>query len=110
VFGSKAKISTDLDILVAGFVCKDFSSLDNSRKSLQQRDESGHTSFSIYEYINKAKPKMVLFENFKKIPWTTDGERQKFEDAYIKKIRKDTKWRRGNPPVKLPSDFESHSR
>jgi hypothetical protein len=53
---------------------------------------------------------MVLFENFKKIPWTTDGERQKFEDAYIKKIRKDTKWRRGNPPVKLPSDFESHSR
>jgi site-specific DNA-cytosine methylase len=110
VFGSKAKLSADLDILVAGFVYKDISPLNNSRKSLQQRGESGPTFFSIYEYINKAKPKMVLFENFKKIPWTTDGERQKFEDAYIKKTRKDTKWRRGNPPVKLPSDFESHSR
>jgi site-specific DNA-cytosine methylase len=106
VFGTKVEVPRDLDILVAGFVCKDFSTLNNYKKNLEERGESGDTFFSILEYIVAARPKMVLFENVKNAPWSNEAQRTKFKerlrDAEIKKMKKNRTWNRGTLRSKIP--------
>ncbi|PVH80633.1 hypothetical protein DL98DRAFT_571725 [Cadophora sp. DSE1049] len=68
-YGGKAKIPGDLDILIAGFCCDDFSTLNNHRKNLNEKGESGDTFFAVLEYVNRYRPKMVVLENVTSAPW-----------------------------------------
>ncbi|CZT44976.1 uncharacterized protein RSE6_05240 [Rhynchosporium secalis] len=68
-YGGKAKIPGNLDILIAGFCCDDFSHLNNRRKNLNANGESGDTFFAILEYADKYRPKMIILENVIKTPW-----------------------------------------
>ena len=43
VYGSGRNVPLDIDILVAGFSCVDFSSLNKNRKTLLDQGESGAT-------------------------------------------------------------------
>jgi site-specific DNA-cytosine methylase len=62
-YGAEVSIPGELDILIAGFVCKDLSRLNNRPKGLDEEGESGDTWNAIYSYTKKFKPSIVLIEN-----------------------------------------------
>ncbi|KAH7407894.1 hypothetical protein BKA64DRAFT_640808 [Cadophora sp. MPI-SDFR-AT-0126] len=94
-YGGKVKIPGNLDILVAGFCCDDFSTLNNHRKNLNEKGESGDTFFAILEYVNRYRPKMVILENVTGAPWI---------DAKIKD--KDRKNGKGDPIIGIDKHFQ----
>eukprot|EP00435_Cladocopium_sp_Y103_P030803 s1198_g7.t1 len=53
----------NLDILVAGFSCKDLSMMNSYRKTLQEMGQSGSTLRGILDYVERYRPKLVLLEN-----------------------------------------------
>lgn len=62
-YGAEEQIPGDLDILIAGFVCKDLSSLNNKKKSVDDQGETGDTWRAIYFYAKRFQPSIVLLEN-----------------------------------------------
>lgn len=59
------EIPSELDILVAGFVCKDLSRLNNYNKHIDDDGESGDTWRAVYAYVERFRPSIVLLENVK---------------------------------------------
>ncbi|KAJ5466265.1 hypothetical protein N7530_010052 [Penicillium desertorum] len=68
-YGSSEVIPGDLDILVAGTACVDFSPLNNRKKTLQQGGESGATFDGLLGYAERYRPRMVVQENVRNAPW-----------------------------------------
>jgi site-specific DNA-cytosine methylase len=64
------ELPQNIGMLVAGFACVDFSALNSQRKSLSSGGESGDTFTSIFNYADRYRPKVLLFENIKNAPWT----------------------------------------
>jgi site-specific DNA-cytosine methylase/SNF2 family DNA or RNA helicase len=64
-YGAEERIPAGLDILIAGFVCKDLSRLNTQQKSLDDDGESGDTWRAIYSYSQRFRPGIVLLENVK---------------------------------------------
>jgi hypothetical protein len=64
-YGAEAEIPSGLDVLIAGFVCKDLSRLNSQPKSLDDGGESGDTWRAIYSYAKRFRPSIVLLENVK---------------------------------------------
>lgn len=64
-YGAEEPIPGNLDILVAGFVCKDLSSLNSKRKTVDDQGETGDTWRAIYHYAKYFQPGIVLLENVK---------------------------------------------
>lgn len=58
-----------VDILVAGTSCVDYSNLNTKRKDLEDGGEAGQTFMGMIEWINKAKPPIVILENVYSAPW-----------------------------------------
>lgn len=63
------KIPKNVDILIAGFSCVDFSGLNNHRKTLDEEGESGGTFWGIVRYARAYRPRLVILENVKTAPW-----------------------------------------
>jgi site-specific DNA-cytosine methylase len=61
-YGANVPIPT-VDMLVAGFVCKDLSQLNSHKKGLKDEGESGDTFAAIYSYARNFRPGIVLLEN-----------------------------------------------
>lgn len=72
-YGAEVPIPTGLDILVAGFVCKDLSRMNNNGKDLDSDGESGDTWRAVRTYAERFRPSIVLLENVmaKKSTWQT---------------------------------------
>ncbi|KAL2829835.1 hypothetical protein BJY01DRAFT_261159 [Aspergillus pseudoustus] len=68
-YGSIEKIPKNADILIAGFACVDFSGLNNHRKTLDEKGESGGTFWGIVRYAMTYRPRLVILENVKSAPW-----------------------------------------
>ncbi|RAK96334.1 putative SNF2 family helicase [Aspergillus ibericus CBS 121593] len=68
-YGSLEKIPKNPDILIAGFSCVDFSTLNNKRKTLDQKGESGGTFWGIVRYAATYRPRLVILENVRTAPW-----------------------------------------
>ncbi|KAF1977758.1 hypothetical protein BU23DRAFT_526261 [Bimuria novae-zelandiae CBS 107.79] len=64
-YGAVKKIPGGVDILVAGFSCKNLSQQNNHQKSLKENGESGETWMAVYEYSRRFRPSVVLLENVK---------------------------------------------
>jgi site-specific DNA-cytosine methylase len=62
-YGAEVSIPGRVDILIAGFVCKDISTLNNHKKNLEDNGESGDTWRAIYNYAKLFRPSIVLIEN-----------------------------------------------
>ncbi|KAK5239810.1 hypothetical protein LTR16_011481, partial [Cryomyces antarcticus] len=68
-YGAKIPVPGDVDLLVAGFSCVDFSALNNRSKDLDDRGESGDTFNAVLAYANKWRPSIVVLENVSNAPW-----------------------------------------
>ncbi|KAF1848463.1 uncharacterized protein K460DRAFT_308788 [Cucurbitaria berberidis CBS 394.84] len=64
-YGAEVSIPSGIDILIAGFVCKDLSRMNNNGKDLDSNGESGDTWRAVYTYVNRFRPGIVLLENVK---------------------------------------------
>ncbi|KAF2853893.1 hypothetical protein T440DRAFT_515377 [Plenodomus tracheiphilus IPT5] len=62
-YGAEVEIPSGIHILVAGFVCKDLSRLNNNGRTLKDGGESGDTWLAIYTYAMRFRPSIVLLEN-----------------------------------------------
>ncbi|KAJ4303793.1 hypothetical protein N0V90_002694 [Kalmusia sp. IMI 367209] len=73
-YGAEEEIPGDLDLLVAGFVCRDLSILNRNKKSVKADGETGDTWRAIHSYTKRFRPKIVLLENVKATThlWDTD--------------------------------------
>ena len=69
VYNVPHTIPTDLDMLVAGFSCIDFSNLNNQKKSLADNGESAQTFFGIMAYAKRFRPRLIILENIQGCPW-----------------------------------------
>jgi site-specific DNA-cytosine methylase len=68
-YGALVDIPKDVDLLIAGFSCVDFSRLNSSNKGLEDFGESGDTFYSILDYCRHNRPRIVILENVSGAPW-----------------------------------------
>ncbi|KAK7207152.1 hypothetical protein BZA70DRAFT_270604 [Myxozyma melibiosi] len=69
-YGSMVTVPGDIDILIAGTSCVDFSTLNNLKKTLEDQGESGRTYRGMCRYVTKHNPTIVVLENVCGAPWT----------------------------------------
>jgi hypothetical protein len=72
-YGAEEPIPSGLDVLIAGFVCKDLSRLNTNQKGLEDNGESGDTWRAIYSYAKRFRPSIVLLENVKGLSKLWEG-------------------------------------
>jgi site-specific DNA-cytosine methylase len=58
-YGTEKEIPADVEILVAGFVCKDLSRMNSNGKTLAEEGESGDTWRAVYMYAKRFRPRIV---------------------------------------------------
>ncbi|KAG9759526.1 hypothetical protein KCU73_g3347, partial [Aureobasidium melanogenum] len=68
-YGGRVKIPGDVDMVIAGTACVDFSNLNNNKKTLEERGESGDTFAAVLAYAKKYRPTMLVLENVYGAPW-----------------------------------------
>lgn len=73
-FGALADVPGDVDILIAGTSCVDYSGLNNKRKGIKDGGESGRTFFGMRAWVEKHQPAVVILENVKTAPWAAVAE------------------------------------
>ncbi|PWN45231.1 hypothetical protein IE81DRAFT_344924 [Ceraceosorus guamensis] len=77
-YGALVDVPGDVDLLVAGTSCVDYSGLNNKRKGMEEGGESGRTFYGMLNWVERHKPAIVILENVKSAPWA--GVAQAFVD------------------------------
>ncbi|KAE9396876.1 hypothetical protein BT96DRAFT_921812 [Gymnopus androsaceus JB14] len=90
-YGALAAVPGNVDILVAGTSCVDYSNLNNEKQDIDANGESGRTFRGMMGWVTKHRPPIVILENVCSAPW--DRVREKFEKHKYSAlhIRVDTK-------------------
>jgi site-specific DNA-cytosine methylase len=107
MYGGKARIPDDTDIIIAGFACDDFSPLNNVPKALEDKGESGDTFYAVKAYLEMYHPKIVILENVMNAPWS-DEKAAKWNG---KKDQKSIPWHldsAGYDSIYLKMDTKDH--
>ncbi|PGH36533.1 hypothetical protein GX50_00569 [[Emmonsia] crescens] len=90
-FGSLRKVPANLDLLVVGFSCVDFSNMNLHRKTLDEMGESGHTFYGVLRYTQRCRPPLVILENVCGAPWDHIKDAFKEMNYHAYHIKVDTK-------------------
>jgi site-specific DNA-cytosine methylase len=84
-------VPTDVDMLVAGFSCVDFSNLNYKKQDLESGGESGDTFRAVYNYAKYRRPTLIVLENVCGAPWEKLIESFDLADYDALHARLDTK-------------------
>ncbi|KAJ7577007.1 hypothetical protein C8J56DRAFT_870233 [Mycena floridula] len=76
-YGALAPVPGDVDILIAGTSCVDYSNLNNEKQDIEANGESGRTFRGMMSWVTNHRPPIVILENVCSAPWKT--VKQKFE-------------------------------
>ncbi len=90
-YGARAVIPGDVDLLVAGTSCVDYSNLNNEKKDIEEGGESGRTFHGMMGWVKRHRPPLVILENVCGAPWdkvVTKFEKVGYSAAHL---RVDTK-------------------
>ncbi|KII87340.1 hypothetical protein PLICRDRAFT_125381 [Plicaturopsis crispa FD-325 SS-3] len=68
-YGAKAPVPGDVDILIAGTSCVDYSNLNNKKQEIDGNGESGQTFRGMLKWVKKHQPPLVILENVCSAPW-----------------------------------------
>ena len=85
-------IPKNIDLLIAGWVCKDYSTANLKEPSAKTGGVSDTTIEAILAHAQKHRPRMVLLENVVCAPWeqvTLKWQANGYEAAYVKVVSSD---------------------
>ncbi|KAH9449282.1 hypothetical protein Pst134EB_020106 [Puccinia striiformis f. sp. tritici] len=68
-YGAKVPVPTDVDMLVAGTSCVDYSGLNNQKKTIDAGGESGWTFHGMLKWVENSQPSIIILENVCNAPW-----------------------------------------
>ncbi|KAJ3321351.1 hypothetical protein HDU76_014120 [Blyttiomyces sp. JEL0837] len=68
-YGANVKVPGNVDMLVAGTSCVDFSNLNNEKKELEGDGQSSRTFHGMLDWVSKHRPPLVILENVCGAPW-----------------------------------------
>ncbi|PLW39290.1 hypothetical protein PCASD_05314 [Puccinia coronata f. sp. avenae] len=68
-YGAKVPVPTDVDMLVAGTSCVDYSGLNNQKKTIDAGGESGRTFHGMLKWVENSRPPIIILENVCNAPW-----------------------------------------
>ncbi|KAK4703476.1 hypothetical protein P7C70_g2742, partial [Phenoliferia sp. Uapishka_3] len=90
-YGGLAAVPGNIDMLVAGTSCVDYSPLNTEKKTIKAGGESGRTFFGMLDYVTRHKPKIVILENVSGAPWGAVSEEFEKIEYRADFVRLDTK-------------------
>ncbi|KAF9045664.1 hypothetical protein BDZ89DRAFT_1058637 [Hymenopellis radicata] len=76
-YGALAPVPGDVDLLVAGTSCVDYSNLNNEKQDIDANGESGRTFRGMMSWVTNHRPPIVILENVCSAPW--DRVKEYFE-------------------------------
>ena len=62
-YGALAPVPGDVDLLVAGTSCVDYSNLNNEKQDIDGHGESGRTFRGMLDWVKMHRPPLVILEN-----------------------------------------------
>ncbi|KAK7025211.1 helicase C-terminal domain-containing protein [Favolaschia claudopus] len=68
-YGALAPVPGDVDLLVAGTSCVDYSNLNNKKQDIDAKGESGQTFRGMLSWVKQHRPPIVILENVCGAPW-----------------------------------------
>jgi site-specific DNA-cytosine methylase len=68
-YGGRMTIPRDVDVLIAGTSCVDYSALNNKKKGIEDEGESGLTWHGALAYCRVCRPAIIIFENVIGADW-----------------------------------------
>ncbi|WVW81897.1 hypothetical protein I302_103896 [Kwoniella bestiolae CBS 10118] len=68
-YGSLVEVPGNVDILIAGTSCVDYSNLNNVQQDIDANGESGRTFRGMLQWVKKHQPPVVILENVCNAPW-----------------------------------------
>ncbi|KAJ6581619.1 hypothetical protein B0H19DRAFT_1116025 [Mycena capillaripes] len=91
-YGALAPVPGDVDLLVAGTSCVDYSNLNNVKQGLDAKGESGQTFRGMLSWVKQHRPPLVILENVCSAPWARVAEEFEKIGYSAKFSRFDTKF------------------
>ncbi|KAJ6498346.1 hypothetical protein DFH09DRAFT_336020 [Mycena vulgaris] len=91
-YGALAPVPGDVDLLVAGTSCVDYSNLNNVKQGIDAKGESGQTFRGMLAWVEQHRPPLVILENVCSAPWTRVAEEFEKIGYSAKSSRFDTKF------------------
>ncbi|KAG8623705.1 hypothetical protein KVT40_008681 [Elsinoe batatas] len=74
-YGAQASVPGDIDIIIAGTACVDYSMLNGKKKGIDENGESGDTFKAVLAYAKVWRPRALILENVFTAPWDDMLER-----------------------------------
>ncbi|WVR03552.1 hypothetical protein IAU60_000544 [Kwoniella sp. DSM 27419] len=68
-YGSLVAVPGNVDVLIAGTSCVDYSNLNNVQQDIDANGESGRTFRGMLQWVKKHQPPIVILENVCNAPW-----------------------------------------
>ncbi|OCH91470.1 hypothetical protein OBBRIDRAFT_812104 [Obba rivulosa] len=68
-YGALAPVPGDVDMLIAGTSCVDYSNLNNQKQDIDGQGESGRTFRGMMSWVEQHRPPLVILENVCSAPW-----------------------------------------
>ncbi|EPQ56257.1 hypothetical protein GLOTRDRAFT_115584 [Gloeophyllum trabeum ATCC 11539] len=68
-YGATVEVPGDVDMLVAGTSCVDYSNLNTKKQDIDANGESGRTFRGMMSWVRKHRPPIVILENVCSAPW-----------------------------------------
>lgn len=68
-YGSLAPVPGDVDMLIAGTSCVDYSNLNTQKQDIDANGESGRTFRGMMSWVKQHRPPIVILENVCSAPW-----------------------------------------
>ncbi|KAF8892236.1 hypothetical protein BD779DRAFT_1511770 [Infundibulicybe gibba] len=68
-YGALAPVPGDVDLLVAGTSCVDYSNLNTQKQDIDANGESGRTFRGMMSWVKTHRPPIVILENVCSAPW-----------------------------------------
>jgi site-specific DNA-cytosine methylase len=85
-YGSLETVPGDIDILIAGTSCVDYSNLNNEKQDIDANGESGRTFRGMMSWVENHRPPIVILENVISAPWPRVAkyfEKKKYSASFL---------------------------
>ncbi|KAJ1552817.1 hypothetical protein HK405_009912, partial [Cladochytrium tenue] len=91
-YGALVNVPGDVDMLVAGTSCVDYSNLNNKKQDIDDKGESGETFRGMLKWVATHRPPIVILENVCSAPWDKVVEKFGTINYTAQYVRADTKF------------------